>query len=648
MLKKTKFNEQYIFVVLVIIVSIYSLFFLSFSYVAPGLDQSWLYALSYADQNHLQFGKDIVFTYGPLYYLCKPTHYSILEYSRFKFFIIVLLYFYMFYFYWYYLISLIFKGLVTNIYLKILIFFLLIYFAQINFASFIFNLFLVCIIALILVLDNSFQKPFIHLIYIGSILSVLILTKFSTFPLVISMFGIFFCYSLFFKHSIYKFIILGLAFMFFLFLIWTLLLQDISNLPAYFKFGFYTSKYYNIAMAREYTEHFTRDIRFCFVLMLILNLSLILTAFLRRNSRHVLFILFSIGYLFIVYKYIFVRCEPIHILLGSTTLIFFTLLNIILFFKIRKTKYSLFTFFVFLFCTFCMFLFFVYWPLYKGSNYVIKPAKNIKKMPLCCINNNYTHKLFRKNIEKSKNRFFNFYKFSDKLKAEVGNKTIDVFPTELSICYGYGLNYKPRPTLQSYADYSTELDSYTAAYLSDNSPEYILYSLSSIDGRYPIFDEPKTFRFILNNYTYLSKPNDKFILLKKNRIHKIDKISIINSCTEYNMNSIINIPDIKNKRIFAAIDVQLSIIGKIKNLVFKVKPLYIQFLLKNGTLTKPYRFIFTTANNGVLISEYISDINSLKELFSDNLQNNVLGFKIISNSNDYKEKINIRFVTEKD
>ncbi|HTG00149.1 MAG TPA: hypothetical protein VK654_06135 [Nitrospirota bacterium] len=42
-----------------------------------GLDASWQIAMSLAERSHLTFGRDVIFTFGPLDFLC--TRYSIVH-----------------------------------------------------------------------------------------------------------------------------------------------------------------------------------------------------------------------------------------------------------------------------------------------------------------------------------------------------------------------------------------------------------------------------------------------------------------------------------------------------------------------------------------------------------------------------------------
>ena len=97
---------------------------------------------------------------------------------------------------------------------------------------------------------------------------------------------------------------------------------------------------------------------------------------------------------------------------------------------------------------------------------------------------------------------------------DLSGKPLDVFPLDIAIPYAYGFDWRPRPTLQSYAAHTAELDSVNAAHLAGPfRPQRVLYACKSFDDRYPVFDDPQTFAAILNNYHVLYSIDTAFVAL---------------------------------------------------------------------------------------------------------------------------------------
>jgi hypothetical protein len=90
----------------------------------------------------------------------------------------------------------------------------------------------------------------------------------------------------------------------------------------------------------------------------------------------------------------------------------------------------------------------------------------------------------------------------DRIKRQVGQASIDLFPFEAMHVYYNRLNYAPRPVPQGYQAYSQKLDSINAAYYQQpTAPEFVMMAKGSIDNRHPFWDEYQTKLAIRANYT---------------------------------------------------------------------------------------------------------------------------------------------------
>jgi hypothetical protein len=109
-----------------------------------------------------------------------------------------------------------------------------------------------------------------------------------------------------------------------------------------------------------------------------------------------------------------------------------------------------------------------------------------------------------------------YYDLSPSLVAQLATGTVDVLPVDIALVYGYGFAWDPRPVLQSYSAYTTYLDDSDAAHFaSATGPDRLLFADSSIDGRYPVFDEPATFRTLLQRYRTAGPATATFLVLSR-------------------------------------------------------------------------------------------------------------------------------------
>lgn len=88
----------------------------------------------------------------------------------------------------------------------------------------------------------------------------------------------------------------------------------------------------------------------------------------------------------------------------------------------------------------------------------------------------------------------------------IGTYTVAVYPTELAIVWAERLDWRPIPVLQSYVGYTSYLDHLDASFLaSSRAPQRILINgLLGIDGRAPEFDQPQLTRTMLCRYRPLN------------------------------------------------------------------------------------------------------------------------------------------------
>ena len=107
------------------------------------------------------------------------------------------------------------------------------------------------------------------------------------------------------------------------------------------------------------------------------------------------------------------------------------------------------------------------------------------------------------------------YPAADGDKVESG-PSVDVIPSEISKVYFNGWKYDPRPVIQSYSAYNSYLDSLNyQKYISPGAPDYVLFSLSSIDDRLPFFDESKTKLALFTHYSVVGAMGEDLLLRKR-------------------------------------------------------------------------------------------------------------------------------------
>jgi hypothetical protein len=163
----------------------------------------------------------------------------------------------------------------------------------------------------------------------------------------------------------------------------------------------------------------------------------------------------------------------------------------------------------------------------------------------------------------------------------VGNSPVDTYPWEISFIPANGLNWRPRPVFGSYFTYTPWLDRRNEAFfLSDRSPEFILWDLErtdppmSIDGRYLLNDEPLTVIQILSRYT-LVRQADNALLFQKRRAPIFSGPVIVSTSGPIVWNSGFDVPGHGRGILRARIQFTRTFLGKLRRTFYSA-------LLKNN------------------------------------------------------------------
>jgi hypothetical protein len=238
----------------------------------------------------------------------------------------------------------------------------------------------------------------------------------------------------------------------------------------------------------------------------------------------------------------------------------------------------------------------------------------------------------------------NEYQLSPLLAQDIGNSSVDIFPWDTALLWAYDMNWSPRPMFQSYNAYTAWLDHINALHLnSPNAPQYILFAYASIDSRYPLFDEPETFRTILCRYQYVAS-DVNFALLHLSPTKGCGTAIAIPE-TSANMGDWVPVPK-ANELLFARVYINYSLSGSLANTIYKPAEVYVSFQLSNGTVSSPYRFVTGNAENGIFVSGYVDSFNSLVQLFQGKMNSNVSAIMFTSEDQaQYQRLIKIEYFT---
>jgi hypothetical protein len=189
------------------------------------------------------------------------------------------------------------------------------------------------------------------------------------------------------------------------------------------------------------------------------------------------------------------------------------------------------------------------------------------------------------------------YPLSNKTLAIFHGHTVDVLPWDVSLAYVYGLQWDPAPIFQSYSAYTPYLDEVNARhYTSLGSPDFVLYKFETIDGRYPLFDEPLALMTLACNYKLVGNDSQFFILQRNGNACSSSELM---SVQEVSFGQPVQVP-ISQAPVTARVFLENSWLGVVSGLAYKIPDATINLQYGNGQ-SENHRLVVATAADGLLL-----------------------------------------------
>jgi hypothetical protein len=196
---------------------------------------------------------------------------------------------------------------------------------------------------------------------------------------------------------------------------------------------------------------------------------------------------------------------------------------------------------------------------------------------------------------------------------ELRQGTVDVVPFDLQLAFAYGLEWDPQPVLQSYSAYRPYLDHLDAQHLlGPRAPRFVVYTAESIDGRYPLFDEPETYRVLFQRYQVLQRVSNLLILERRPDAPANAERDV--SHVTGQMGEWIAVPPHSAERLYGRVQVRYSWLGQALYLVDRPPELHIRIKYGDGEISPAYRFVPAIAPDGLDLSSFAPDTESVEHM----------------------------------
>jgi hypothetical protein len=191
--------------------------------------------------------------------------------------------------------------------------------------------------------------------------------------------------------------------------------------------------------------------------------------------------------------------------------------------------------------------------------------------------------------------------------------TVDLYPNDLSQLFANKLIWSGRPVFQSYSAYTPELAKINRDHLRDAGPARVFFSVGPIDLRYPSIEDASSWPDLIAHYAPTGFIGQYAILDRRSGSNAIT-ISEPFQSGEQALGSSVPLRQ-RGGAVWAQIDVKPTLLGKLVSALFKNPFLSIVVKYSDGT-TKNFRFVPGMARDGFLLSPTVSSARDFVALQS--------------------------------
>jgi len=193
------------------------------------------------------------------------------------------------------------------------------------------------------------------------------------------------------------------------------------------------------------------------------------------------------------------------------------------------------------------------------------------------------------------------------LARAIGDASVDVYNYEQGIVQLAGLRYHPRPILQGYNAYTPALLKKNLDFLrSPDSADCVLLKIQSIDNRHPMLDDSPSMMEIPLRYAHVADIDDYALFKKRPGASPADPLRdaplLLNQTVK--MGETIRLPTAQTKAIWLTLKARPSLLGKIRAAAYQPAELYMVTIQADGGETR-HRLIVPMAEAGFLVQPLI-------------------------------------------
>jgi hypothetical protein len=193
--------------------------------------------------------------------------------------------------------------------------------------------------------------------------------------------------------------------------------------------------------------------------------------------------------------------------------------------------------------------------------------------------------------------------FRDQFPLPPLKSDTDVYSFDQMALFANALAYHPRPVFQSYSAYTSQLAELNAAHLrSDDAPSTVVLDGFTIDDRYSLLDDALSWPELLTRYD-VQQVETPFAVLTRSKSPRAFKLTPLQDAS-IKLGERFSLPPTTNTVVWAQIEIQHTPAGSLASALFKPQELTFNTILRSGE-QHTNRLIPDVAREGFILSPFV-------------------------------------------
>lgn len=184
--------------------------------------------------------------------------------------------------------------------------------------------------------------------------------------------------------------------------------------------------------------------------------------------------------------------------------------------------------------------------------------------------------------------------------------TVDVYPWQAALPIAYGLRYAPRPVFQSFQATSEALAALNADHLrGPDAPDDVLFDVQTVDGRLPALDDAPSWPVLWSRYE-ADVLTPSFVVLKRRLVPAVLAPPRLLERRRVSLGEPFAVPSPESGVVWAEIHLDETLIGKAMSLAFRPQAMTVKVTTADGLL-RAFRLVPELARGGFVLSPLVLD-----------------------------------------